>query len=184
LYAPYTYGSNGPSSYVQAASLDGPITVNGDVVIQYTSNDDMPLLNRIEAEIVPEGGGGSVASHVLDYNLREGYDASELELLDEQNPDNNPYMNPLPFTDSTSLYETQLIVPSEWTNGYLNSGYNLEVTFTDIWGNTEVFSTALTAVPEPGTVAGITGLLALGLVYLRKRGGRIGRRRAPASDFE
>ena len=169
LYEPYTYGSNGASSYLQEIELDAPIESDSDITLNYTTNDDMPVLNRVEAAIVPEGGGSAVEEHTLDFNLREGYDASDLASLDTQNPDDSPYMNPLPFTDSEILYDTQLIVPSEWTDGYLNSGYNLEVTFTDIWGNSEVFSTSLTAIPEPRLAGALLGLAALGGVCWRRR---------------
>lgn len=151
------------------AGVVGGIQNGQDIVVQYSVNDDMPVLNTVVATVQQAGGGAVAATHTLDFNRRTGYDASSLGTLDEQNPDNDPYMNPLPFTDSTSIYETQLIVPTEWVGAYLDAGYELEVAFTDIWGQTATYTTALTAIPEPRLAAPLAGLLALLLAWIRRR---------------
>ncbi len=168
LFEPYSYGANGPGQYLQEIALHAPMHLGQDVVFDYSVNDDMPLLNTIEVKIVPSGGGAPVDSHTLDYNFRTGYDATTLEALDTQNPDDDPYMNPLAFTDSSSAYQTQLIVPSTWIEPYQNAGYDIEVSFTDIWGNTETWSSSLTAVPEPRHAAFLLSALAAGLLLARR----------------
>lgn len=166
LWEPYTYGvSNAGLNYDQEVALEGPVAGGQDITLIYTSNDDMPVLNRLEVSIVDGDDGVTVLKdHVLDFNERSGYDATELNLLDTQDTA-FPYMDPVAFGDGSSIYQTNLVTPAGWWNGY--AGDLLEVNFIDIWGNTETFQTAL--VPEPQWSGLLVGLAALGLLAARRR---------------
>jgi hypothetical protein len=123
----------------------------------------MPLLNRFEVTVTENNGeGAEVKSHVLDYDLREGFDASTTDDLDTQ-VKSLPYLEPLPFGDSSATFSTELILPAEWLSG-LDESHQIAVAALDIYGNT--LTTQFAIVPEPAYAA---LLLAIGAALALRR---------------
>jgi murein DD-endopeptidase MepM/ murein hydrolase activator NlpD len=145
LFEPYAYGSEGALGYDQVLAFSG-YGPDG-AVMEYTStNDDMPLLNRWEVTVT-DGLDQVVGSHVLDYNQRTGYNATATTLLDNW-ATNVPYVDPLAFGDQATQFQTQLIIPTAWLEGF-GEGHTVAITATDIWGNSELVE--FVTVPEPAT---------------------------------
>ncbi len=155
FFAPYTFGD---PDYDPTLEADGEYTANDDLTVVYTVNDEQPLLNRFEVEVIDESDDSVVKSYVLDYNLRSGFDASEQELLDSQDTD-NPYIAPLGFGDTAIAFSAQLVLPEGWLDGYDSDGYRVEVSAFDIWGNET--ANMFTVVPESATFALLIGAGAL-----------------------
>lgn len=148
LFEPYVYNSNGAQGYTQLLVHAGQGLAGA--VVDYTStNDDMPLLNRWEITITDDATDQVVEMHILDYNQRTGYDATTNANLDTWDK-TSPYIDPVAFGDSATQFDTQLIVPFEWMQAYADGGYTVNVTATDIWGNSETVS--FIAIPEPASV--------------------------------
>lgn len=161
FFEPNTFGDPGYDPTLQQVGgyLDG-------VTIEYSTDDENPLLNRIEVEIVEVGTDIVQDTHVLDYNLREGFDATTLEALDDPD-DDFPYMDPQTFGDTAIAFTTEIEVPGIWLNGYLDGNYRLDVTATDIWGNETLLSTE--PIPEPKWTGVLMGCACLMLVGGRRR---------------
>jgi hypothetical protein len=163
LFNPYTYGSTGVGQYDQLLALEAPVAPGEDIVMGYTlTNDDMPVFNRVEVVIRDKATQTTQASHTLDLNEREGYDASTTEALDTQDT-SVPYLDPAGITDTE--WVSTIVVPAEWAAGY-DEDYEVVFTVSDIWGNTE--SEVVSLVPEPATWAAAAGLLALGVLLPRR----------------
>ena len=148
LFEPYAYGSSGSNAYTQTlTTLTTTPTAGSDVEVEYEStNDDMPLLNRVDVTI------GTSVSHTLDLNQRTGFDATSTTALDCQEPLVNdvcpkppnpilPYFSPDPWSSSATNYTTNLVIPGSWTNGH--GGETMTVTVYDLWGNTETITIPL-----------------------------------------
>lgn len=97
-----------------------------------SSNDDQPLLNRIEISLINPATQLSVKQHILDLNRRMGFDASSITNLDLRNL-SNPYLDPEYFLDAQTDYRTQIVIPKIFVENLLNT--SLKVTVYDIWGN-------------------------------------------------
>lgn len=158
---PYLFGGpdNSPSLTPEAPHSPGDA-----LVLNYTTNDEMPLLNRIEFAVVEIESGLAVLEHVLDLNLRTGFDATNVDALDTPTVA-YPYLDPAAFGDTATEYGTNLVVPDEWLTGY-GSEYRLETTAYDIWGNPTSLETSL--IPEPRTYALLLGIAALLLCRARR----------------
>jgi len=128
LFEPYNYNGAGTDSYSQALTVvTASPTAGSDVTVEYEStNDDMPLLNRVEVAI-----GGVAVSHTLDLNQRIGFNSID---PDVEYPD-VPHFDPEPWSSSATNYVTNLIIPGSWTSSY--SGQDVTVKAYDIWGNDE-----------------------------------------------
>lgn len=145
LFEPYTYSSSGANTYTQTlTTLTSTPTAGSDVEVEYEStNDDMPLLNRIEVAI------GTSVSHTLDFNQRTGFDARSTRALDCQGRSvgnvcqapTAPYFSPDPWSSSATNYTTNLVIPGSWTSGY--AGEPMKVTAYDLWGNIETVTIPL-----------------------------------------
>ena len=141
--------------------------------VLYEVNDEQPLLNRIEVDIVDVGGDSIEDSHVLDFNLRMGFDASTVDDLDTQAV-LLPYIDPILFGDSASSFQTNIVVPEDWLDGYTDGDYRVDLRAIDIWGNET--SLSIHAVPEPAHVGAMLALVVLFWSARRRdcpnRGGR------------
>ena len=136
------------------------------LTMQYSVDDESPLLNRFEINIVDQLTDEVVQSYVLDFNLRTGYDHTTLEELDTQNT-LVPYIDPQEFGDTAIAFTSNLVLPEEWLESYLNGDYRLDLSAYDIWDNETALS--LTLVPEPGTFALLAGLASLAVAMKRRR---------------
>jgi murein DD-endopeptidase MepM/ murein hydrolase activator NlpD len=117
-----------PNMNLALTSGDG---INTDLQIEFTSDENQPLLNRVEYQLV-NNSGDVLQSHILDFNQRLGYDASTTAALDTQDIQ-NPYISPLTFTDSSSIFTTNIVVPASYAQ---ESVGDYSVVFAeDIWGN-------------------------------------------------
>lgn len=121
---PYVSNSASLSLLTRPGSTDG--------IIQYSSDDDQPLLNRIEITIKSKVDNSLKASHTLDFNERVGYDPiSDINL----NKINylKPYMSPQPLGTS-SPYLTKIVIPQAFVGSYYGGNYLTTVKAFDIWG--------------------------------------------------
>jgi murein DD-endopeptidase MepM/ murein hydrolase activator NlpD len=116
-----------------AISLTTTPTSSVDGVVTFTSDRDQPLLNRLEFTVVQISTSTVVLSHVLDYDLRTGFDATSTTALDT--PDKTkPYIDPVAF-GTGGLFTTKLIIPKTYVGSYYGSGYTSTVNAQDIWEN-------------------------------------------------
>lgn len=163
-------GASSGESYTQSLSLLAAGTHADGLTFQYTSSlDELPILNRYDVTVREIASDNVVLSHSLDFNQRTGFDATTNAALDTQDL-THPYTAPQYFEDSDTTYGSQLVVPTSWLGAYANAAYSVSVTASDIWLNTT--SLTVSAVPEPSTYAALAGVLVLGAVAWRRRGGR------------
>ena len=104
---------------------------NGQV--RFGSPDEQPLLNRIEYAIKDRRSGKVVASHILDFNQRIGFNATSTLALDTADT-TKPYMSPLTFGTTATRYQTDVIIPKTFTGSFSGSNYQTTLTAIDIWG--------------------------------------------------
>jgi hypothetical protein len=96
------FGSQSPNLYNQSLALAAPVAQGEDIIVNYTiDNDETPLLNRIEVEIIYNATQSVQKSHALDFNTREGFDASDDDLLDIPEP-SKPHLDPVAFGDNAT----------------------------------------------------------------------------------
>ncbi|MEM7390953.1 MAG: M23 family metallopeptidase [Verrucomicrobiota bacterium] len=141
LFEPYPYTAPATNTYTNQLLLGSAVQISNDLHITVqSSNDDMPLLNRFEVRLLNEAGQ-TTDTHVLDYNLRTGFDTTSNAALDI--PETNaPYISPLSFGTSPTNFRTILIVPATWlsTNEvYAGDDFNMEICVEDIWKNKSTF---------------------------------------------
>jgi len=165
-----------PLLLYQSAIFDGPdysptltaqsdLFANSDLVIEYESSDETVLLNRLEVSLIDSETNVSIDSHVLDFSLREGFDATDATSLDTQEV-LFPYIDPQLFGDSSSNFATNLVVPAAWTDS-ASGPFTIQVKAFDIWGNVSEFE--IVSVPEPQTGLVLVGLFLPGLAVSRHR---------------
>jgi murein DD-endopeptidase MepM/ murein hydrolase activator NlpD len=109
------------------------IAVSGgadDGVVNVRTNDDAANVNKYVFQ-VKDSAGNTIKEHVLDLNLRIGFDATSTANIDT--PDQSlPYLAPIPFGYSATVWEMNLTLPSGWV-GCQEDGY-VNVEAYDIWG--------------------------------------------------
>lgn len=165
LFEPYTYGGSGSGFYDQSLSIEGSVSTGNDISVNYEiNNDDMPVLNRFDVEIIDRETEAVAKSYTLDFDQRIGYDATSTEDLDTQDT-TAPYVDPQSFGDTAIAFASMLVIPGSWTSGYSLQDYEIKITATDIWGN----AVSITAVPEPEALAGLLALTVLFSMGLRRR---------------
>ncbi|MGH9385183.1 MAG: M23 family metallopeptidase [Vicinamibacterales bacterium] len=120
-----------PLALDQKLTITRQPTSNADGWARYESNDDNPMLNRVELKIVEKKSKKVVASHVLDFNERLGFDATSTAALDTPNQ-SKPYMSPILFGNATR-YTTDIVMPALFVGRYYGSRYQSTLTATDIW---------------------------------------------------
>ena len=122
-----------------AASLKTKPTSSIDGRVQITTDDEQPLFNRVQVKIVNKSTNLTVASHTLDLNERLGFNATTNSLLDT--PDKTkPYLSPISFGPSATLWSTDLMIPKSWVGTNSGTKFTTSVTLTDIWGRTKTIS--------------------------------------------
>jgi murein DD-endopeptidase MepM/ murein hydrolase activator NlpD len=122
-----------PVASNMSVSLLKEPTAKTDGQIRFSASDDQPLLNQVTFKVVERATGKVVRLHVLDFNERGGYDATTNEALDTIDP-SRPYISPLPFGLSSSLFTTDVIVPKTFVGRYSGRKYLSTLTAVDIWG--------------------------------------------------
>lgn len=110
-----------------------------------------------------------MASHVLDFNQRTGYDATSTASLDSRDL-TKPYVDPLSGAFSADAFGSELVLPAAWTQGYQTADYEFTVNAYDLWGNLETITGSLAAVPEPLATTAVAGAALLGFALWRCRG--------------
>ena len=96
-----------------------------------SSNDDQPLLNRVEISLIDPLTQLPIKEHVLDFNRRTGFNANTTALLDSRDF-LKPYMDPEYFLDAQTDYRTQIVIPKAFVED--SSPSSLKVVAYDIWG--------------------------------------------------
>jgi murein DD-endopeptidase MepM/ murein hydrolase activator NlpD len=115
-------------------NLEGTPLKTQDTKIHFTSPQNQPLLNRIEYQLINSSNNQVITSHVLDLNKRTGYDASTNPKLDTVDK-TKPYLSPLKFVESSTIYATDIVIPTVFVQNA--SGNKSILTVTDIWGNSK-----------------------------------------------
>lgn len=122
-----------------ATSLTTKPTSSIDGRVRITTDDEQPLLNRVEVKIVSKSTNSIVSSHMLDLNERIGFDATTNSRLDT--PDKTkPYFVPISFGTSAANWSTDLVIPKAWVGKRFGTKFLTTVTITDIWGRTRSVS--------------------------------------------
>ena len=122
-------------------------------------------MNRIEVLLTDSDSNTQIDSHVLDFSLRTGFDASDEGLLDTQDIP-YPYIDPVSFTDDSTEFITNIVIPQAWLPS-ANGSFELEVRTYDIWGNATQFN--VTSIPEPHLATLLMAFLLPGLAVSRRR---------------
>jgi hypothetical protein len=125
VYPTGTVGVTAASLSTSTLGVDG---VYGVVNIQ--TPHGATNINKYHVEDVDDNGN-TVKEHILDLNLRTGFDATSTDALDTRNED-NPYLDPASFGYAAENWQINLIVPLSWVsshNGYVN------VAVHDTWGH-------------------------------------------------
>lgn len=161
FFEPETFGD---PAYTPTLSSESVFDGNSDVEIVYETPDESPLLNRVEVTLRDGDSNAILDSHVLDYNLRTGFDATDINELDDQKTDFS-YIEPVEFGDNSTTHETGIAISQEWFDSATGS-FTLEVSAFDIWGNETQFS--VQSVPEPRAYALLLGIGALMLMVRRR----------------
>ncbi len=110
------------------ASTDGKARV--------TMPKSQPLLNRIDFTITNISTGAKIKSTTLDFDDRTGFNATSTAALDTQDK-TKPYIAPLTFTDASTNYQTDVVIPKAYMGNYGSAGYKRTLITEDIWGNTQ-----------------------------------------------
>mmetsp|Transcript_22934 Transcript_22934/g.33851 ORF Transcript_22934/g.33851 Transcript_22934/m.33851 type:complete len:147 (-) Transcript_22934:16-456(-) len=85
-----------------------------DGIVHLETMDNAANLNRYEVEVFSDGGT-SLETHILDFNLRIGYDATSTANLDTFDQ-TKPFLSPIPFGYKASNWSAELIIPHAWVN--------------------------------------------------------------------
>lgn len=103
-----------------------------DGIIQYSSDDDQTLLNRIEVSVKRRADNSVITLHILDYNDRIGYDPTSDVKLNTINY-LKPYISPKPLGTS-SPFLTDIIIPKTFIGTTYGDQYLTSIRVFDIWG--------------------------------------------------
>jgi len=167
LFDPQTFDPAAAAAYTQALNQAGEAAFGEDLTFDYNINvDELPLLNRIEIRIIDTLDAGEEKLHVLDFNLRSGYNAETTAALDTLDT-GNPYVDPVAFGDDATQFESSLVVPGAWLAGYEDPRYEVEIRAFDIYGNEATETVAL--IPEPSSVGLVLAGLGVASLAGRKR---------------
>ncbi|GAB4178300.1 MAG: hypothetical protein Fur0032_18730 [Terrimicrobiaceae bacterium] len=145
-----------------------PAAPGASLQIRYANSSDLlPLLNRVEVEVIHTQSNTTVKSHLLDFDQRVGYDASTTALLDTRDFA-APYIDPLAFGDTATQFQSDIRVPAAWLASYETPVHTLRVTATDLYGSAVQLDLALVPEPSlPGLVIFATAFLLVRL-HIRK----------------
>lgn len=164
LFDPATFAPG--TSMAQSLQSLVPPEIGSPLQIRYSnSSDSLPLLNRVEVEILRTSDDTVMKSHVLDFDQRTGFNATTTALLDTRDM-GSPYLSPLSFGDTATQFRTDIIVPDDWLAGYRTHEYVVRATASDLYGAGANLEVAL--VPEPSTAALCLTTLCLAIAW-RKR---------------
>jgi murein DD-endopeptidase MepM/ murein hydrolase activator NlpD len=94
------------------------------------SNDDQPIVNRVEITLIDKTTKLPLKQHILDLNRRIGFNASSVSQLDTRDF-SNPYFDPEYFLDDQTDYRTQFVIPKSFVE---NANSSLRVAAFDTWG--------------------------------------------------
>jgi len=98
-----------PNSYIASGATLSLYQMSGkdkDLIFQVQTSEQAANVNRYEIQTDSQ-------HHVLDLNMRTGYDATSLETLDA--PDTSvPYLDPQGFTLASTEWIMHVVVPQAW----------------------------------------------------------------------
>lgn len=144
---------------------EGVLDGNSDFTLAWENSDEALLLNRFEVSLIDPDSGSLIDNHVLDFNLRTGFDATEESLLDTQNV-LFPYIDPESFSHGSSTFTSNLVIPEAWLQS-ATEPFQLQVDAFDIWGNVTQFE--INSIPEPRLGALLAALCLPGIAVSRRR---------------
>jgi murein DD-endopeptidase MepM/ murein hydrolase activator NlpD len=143
----------------------GTLDSESDFVLAWMNSDKALLLNRFEVSLFDSETNALIDSHVLDFNLRTGFDATSANALDSQDV-LNPYIDPESFSHGDTVFTSNLVVPETWLQS-ANGQFQLEVEAYDIWGNSTRFE--LSSIPEPSLPSLLAAILLPWFAVSRRR---------------
>jgi hypothetical protein len=98
----------------------------------------VPDVNKYSVQLVVPTGSDQyevIESHVLDLNLRTGYNADTTEALDTQDK-SKPYLDPISFgSTSSDTWDLYFVIPYEWIESK-GAESKFIVTVTNTWEDT------------------------------------------------
>ena len=89
------------------------LTALTDAIVHVQTPDTSPNLNKYLVQVISSISGSVRMSHLLDLNLRIGFNATSTEALDT--PDmTKPYLDPFNFGYSDSVWQMAFVIPKLW----------------------------------------------------------------------
>jgi hypothetical protein len=104
--------------------------MEGKIRVQTPANS--ADVNRYEVKLQNTQDGTIRKSHVLDYNLRIGFNPNSVEDLDTVDT-TKPYLRPISFGYPNTEWKIDLIIPTSWVGGSKAAHEVFVVTVTNIW---------------------------------------------------
>jgi murein DD-endopeptidase MepM/ murein hydrolase activator NlpD len=127
----YIYPSNITGTSAITTTLQQTVNKTRDGQIRVTTPAHNANVNRYEVQIKNTQTGTVRKSHVLDYNLRTGFNPNSTALLDTVDK-TKPYLKPNPFGHADTEWTMDLIIPTLWV-GPKAAKEVFVVTVTSIW---------------------------------------------------
>jgi len=108
-----------------------------DGIIQISTPVTQPNINRYEIQVM---GRGKVVkkSHILDLNLRKGFDATALSKLNDVDV-SKPYLQPDLLEEGYERWTVSMVIPSSWVESK-SPGDWYRLVIQDIWGKSSYLS--------------------------------------------
>jgi murein DD-endopeptidase MepM/ murein hydrolase activator NlpD len=114
------------------ATISQTMDGNSDGIVHIETPDVVPNVNRYTVAIINTSDNSMVDAHVLDLNLRYGFDASSTSALDTFDT-SKPYLSPISFGYTASTWSMDLVIPASWIPSKTEEEI-IVIQLTDVWG--------------------------------------------------
>ena len=112
-------------------SITQNLTALADGILHTQTSDTSPNFNKFLVQVVNNMTSSVCLFHLLDLNLRTGFNATSTVALHTQNK-TAPYLEPEDFGLNSIYWKMNLIIPTLWVS--LNSYEHIIITLTVVWG--------------------------------------------------